>query len=320
MGKTVVFGFRSDFQILPERWQALKQEFADQYRLIARDDCSAETLAEAEIFIGWPSMETLRAMPHLQWLQLPSAGADVYSDQCTAMSPQVTVTNASGVYNSAGAEHILASLLALARRLDRHVAQQMRHEWRAIEPACQLDGATATIVGLGNIGCATAERLAAFGVKVLGIKRSSVIELPSGVTKIYTLDDITSAVSASDFVINILPLTPETVHLFDRLLFAAFKPNSIFINAGRGQSVVETDLIDALAEGLLAGAALDVTEQEPLPADSPLWDMPNVLMTSHSLGLSRSKLDKQVALFRDNLTRYVHGTPLKNRVDRALGY
>lgn len=316
--KTVIFGFRADFSLPNEKWMQLKEQFKNDYQFYPLNDCPQEMLEQAEVFVGWPDSKTLRQMHGLCWLQLPSAGANHFANN-PEISSDVVITNATGVYNTAGAEHILALMLALTRRIPEYARQTAKHQWRCLDVPRQIEGSTVTIVGLGNIGKATAIRLAAFGAQVLGVKRTKSA-CPPYVHEIFTVDAISEAVSQSDFVVNVLPLTEETKNFFDRKFFSQCKKGAVFINAGRGQSVVQDDLIVALQSGQLSGAGLDVTVPEPLPADHPLWDCENVLITSHSLGLSPEKAEKQLSLLADNLQRFKEGQHLQNIVNRKLGY
>lgn len=316
--KTVVVGFRSDFSMDAHVWQRLKDSFQQDYHFYSLADCTDSTLKDTEIFIGWPSDDTLKKMPHLHWLQLPSAGANNFSENPN-VAQEVIVTNASGVFNTAGAEHIVALMLAFTRQLKYYAIQTANHQWQRHDVERQLEGSTVTIIGLGNIGQATAKRLDAFGAHIIGVKRS-LSACPPYVQTLFTINEIQKAVAGSDYVVNILPFTEETAHLFDATFFASCKRGAIFINAGRGASVVQQDLVSALKSGQIGGAGLDVTDPEPLPDTDPLWTFDNVLITSHSLGLSPSKDEKFIALLVDNLQRYRDRQPLQNKVNRRLGY
>lgn len=316
--KKIIFGFTDDFRLPDAAWKQLKENFQDSYHFYTMDESTAEDLSCAEAYVGWPSDQTLDQMRSLRWIQLPSAGANHFTKN-PKIAPDVIVTNSKGVYNVSGSEHILALVLAFTRQIPQYARQTANHEWRMLEGVRQVEGTTATIIGLGNIGRAAAKRLHAFGAHVLGVKRS-LGEIPEDIDQLFSIDNMTEALEKSDFVINILPLTEETADLFQKKVFDIFKPGSIFINVGRGQSVVEKDLINALRAGRLGGAALDVTAVEPLPPESPLWTFDNVLITSHSLGLSPGRLERHLSLLTKNLKKFAQGENLENVVDRELGY
>jgi phosphoglycerate dehydrogenase-like enzyme len=210
-------------------------------------------------------------------------------------------------------------LLALSRGFHDAWKDRRHKKW---DPQGQsivnLPGKTAGLLGLGAIGMEVAARCKAFGMRVIGIRRnpqqSEAVDLvlpPSG------LDQL---LSESDFVVCSLPLTKETRHLLTIREFSLMKPSAFFINVGRGAVVKEEDLISALSQGLIKGAGLDVFEEEPLAAESPLWDMPNVIMTPHSAGFDEEHAKNTFDIFLKNLVRFQQGLPLINQVDKELGY
>lgn len=314
----IVFAFTDEFKMSDSVMNELAEKYGDRMQFAMVSDCDEHQLQQASAFIGEPEDAVIRAMPNLRWLQLPSAGANRYAGH-PDLRDEVIVTNASGVFGAAGAEHILALLLAFVRRLPLFFRQAEKHIWKRELRMLQLEGATVCIVGLGDIGSQTAVRLKAFGSRIVAVKRT-MTERPDYVDALYDIRGLNDAVRQSDFVVNILPLTEETRGLFDKELFSQMKRGTIFINAGRGESVEEPALIDALESGRLAGAGLDVTSREPLPKDSPLWDMSNVIITSHSLGASPGKLKKRSELIKHNLENFISGKPLINRVNRKRGY
>ena len=182
-----------------------------------------------------------------------------------------------------------------------------------------LRGTTALIVGAGSIGIETGRLLRAAGLRVRGIARTA--RAPDDVFEsIAGPDALREELAAADHVVNVLPITPSTRRVFDEAAFAAMKASAVFVNIGRGSTVEEPALIEALRGGVIAGAALDVFEVEPLPADSPLWRMPNVLVSPHRAGDHEEWEADVVALFVENLRRFVAGEPLRNVVDVGLGY
>jgi phosphoglycerate dehydrogenase-like enzyme len=218
-------------------------------------------------------------------------------------------------------EHILALLLSFARQLPLAFAAQRQREWVHAEndQVFELAGKTLLLVGLGPIGRCTARVASAFGMRVLAVRRRTAGAEP-GVERIGTMDDLPELLPEADFVVLVVPFTAQTHHLIGASALARMKPSAYLINVGRGGLVDEDALIVALAESRIAGAGLDVFEQEPLPAGSPLWDLPNVILTAHYAGVTPDYDRRATAIFLDNLKRYVAGEPLRNVVDKRLGY
>lgn len=317
--RKIVFGFSDEFQIPEDIMDQIKNEGKDAFVFSepgSQND--PEQLKDADAFIGWPSDEQLQLMPHLSWLQLPSAGVNQFARH-PLISGRVVITNASGVFGVPGAEHIMALILAFVRELPLYVRQAEKHIWNAGTKVRQLEGASVAIIGLGDIGTETAKRLKAFGAIVSGVKRT-IGKKSDFVDKLVTMENLDTVLNQSDFVVDVLPLTGETKGVFDHRRFAQMKTGAIFINAGRGGTVDEAALIEALKSEKLSGAGLDVTSAEPLPETSELWNFDNVLITSHSLGVSPGKLRKRAALIQENITRFRTGKELINVVDRKLGY
>ncbi len=295
------------------------QTFASQvdfYEMTDEDDL--EMVQDADIFIGWPSDDMLGKMERLRWLQLPSSGANDFFDH-PLLNSSVIVTNSSGVFGVSGAEHALALMLALARQLHIHRDQQMKRIWERNPDPMGIHNSTVGIIGLGDIGSETAKRVSALGAQVLAVKRNPTVK-PDYIDELYGVDQVDEVLMKSDFIVNALPLTSETYRFFTRERIAKTKKGAFFINVGRGQTVDEEALIDYLRSGHLGGAGLDVTSIEPLPQDNELWEMSNVFITSHSVGVSPNKQENRVKLYQQNLTRFLNDKPLLNIVDRKIGY
>lgn len=322
MDRTKVVVCRSgDFNPGRELIQALEADFPALHVIdLKKEEFAgrAEELHGAEIFIGWPDDEQLLAMPSLRWVQLPSAGANGYTDRPT-LREDIQITNSSGVFGVPGAEHAVALLLALTRQLHIHFEQQQSKIWKRNPHCLEVAGSTVGIIGLGDIGKETAKRVKAFGANVLAVKRT-VSECPPYVDRLYTIEQIDTVLAESDFIIMALPLTADTEGFLDAERLSRMKKDAILINVGRGPTVDEPALIQALRDGKLAGAGLDVTDIEPLPQDNPLWGQPNVLITSHSVGVSPRKEERRMELFSQNIKKYLAGESLINRVDRRAGY
>ena len=278
-------------------------------------------LDELEIVFAWnfdraTLLHVVPRAPRLRWIQSISAGVEEFA-RPVLTEHDVVLTSAAGVYDPGLAESVLGFLLALSARILED-ARLSPGEWPS-ERTTLLRGTTALIVGAGSIGTETGRLLRAAGVHVRGIARTP--RSPDDVfERIGDADDLLAGLAEADHVVNVLPRTASTERMFDASAFAAMKPTAFFVNIGRGATVDEAALIDALATGVIGGAALDVFDVEPLPADSPLWTMPNVLVSPHRAGDHDGWPRDVVALFADNLRRYLAGEPLRNVVDVSLGY
>jgi phosphoglycerate dehydrogenase-like enzyme len=253
----------------------------------------------------------------LQWIHVAAAGVDTLLFP-GLVSSDVVVTNARGTFDRPIAEFVLASVLAHAKLLHESHDLQRRHEWRHRETR-GIAGACALVVGTGAIGREIARLLAAAGLQVRGAGRSPGGADPDFGTMVPSAE-LPSQVSWADYVVNATPLTDATRGLFDAGVFAAMKPTAHFINIGRGASVVEADLLAALTSRSIDGASLDVFDTEPLPADSPLWDAPGMVVSAHMSGDVVGWRDTLARQFVDNAERWLAGQPLVNVVDKALGY
>lgn len=275
-----------------------------------------EALAQAEIIIGRPEVADVARAPHLTWVQLSSAGADQYVG---TVREEVVITAANGVYGVPTAEHALAMMLAMVRGLHTAVRDAEDRTWRRPLQYDELYGSTCGVLGFGDIGSTIARRAKAFGMRVVALRRSPD-NPPEYVDAMYGQDGLRELLTESDHVVNALPATDATHHLLNAVRLSQMKSSAILYNVGRGSTVDERALIDALRDGKLAGAALDVFEEEPLPAGSPLWEMPNVIITPHRGGSSPREDERVADLFLDNLARRRSGKPLRNVIDRDLGY
>jgi phosphoglycerate dehydrogenase-like enzyme len=280
-----------------------------------------EHLRDLDAVFAWnfdrPSLlDVVPRAPRLRWIQSISAGVEDLASP-TLAAHGVVLTNAAGVYDPGLAESVLGFLLAFSTR----ILEDARLEpgtWPQ-DGTRLLRGTTALIVGAGSIGIETGRLLRAAGLRVRGIARTA--RAPDDVFEsIAGSDALHEELTAADHVVNVLPITPATRGVFDAAAFAAMKPSAVFVNIGRGSTVDEPALTEALRDGVIAGAALDVFAVEPLPAESPLWRMPNVLVSPHRAGDHEGWGSDVVALFLDNLRRFVAGEPLRNVVDVELGY
>lgn len=282
----------------------------------------AEALPGAEVLFLWDfwSDAVAAAWPHadaLRWVHIASAGVDRLLFPGLVES-DVVVTNSRGIFDEPIAEYVLGLILCFAKDLHTTVRLQDRREWRHRD-AERITGARVLVVGTGPIGRAIGRRLSAVGMAVSGIGRSGRSDDPD-LGEIRPFGELPSALADADYVVLAAPLTDLTRDMIDAGALARMRPSARLINVGRGGLVVEKALVDALSEGRIAGAALDVFATEPLAESSPLWTLPNVLVSPHMSGDTIGWHDDLVELFLDNLGRYRDGRPLVNVVDKKLGY
>jgi len=277
------------------------------------------TLADCDALLGSFPPKTVKALPRLRWVQTPSAGVDHLRGAIDA--GRTTLTNASGAFGVPIAEYMTAGLLMLYRRMPAYLKNQWAHIWRAEGSTRAIFGSVVTVVGMGDIGENFARRMRAMGARVRGVKRRPG-EKPEYLEALYTTEALAEAVDGADTVALCLPATDETRGLIDEAILRRMKQGAVLINAGRGVTVDEDALIRALQDGHLGGAVLDVTRVEPLPTDSPLWEMENVILTPHISGSNGDPFCYNIIfeIFRGNLERFLTGAPLKNVVDASAGY
>ncbi|WP_145600777.1 D-2-hydroxyacid dehydrogenase [Prauserella rugosa] len=257
------------------------------------------------------------AADRLQWLHIAAAGVDpVMFPELRASD--VVLTNSRGVFDDSIAEYVLGQILAFAKDMPRSLRLQDERTWKHRETE-RIAGTSALVVGTGPIGRAIARMLRAAGLRVSGAGRRARDDDPDFGT-VHATDRLTDHLPDADYVVAIAPLTDQTKGMFDARAFAAMKPSARFVNVGRGELVVTADLVAALRAGDIAGAALDVFDTEPLPADHPLWTMDQVLISPHMSGDVVGWRNELVAVFAENFRRWRAGEPLRNVVDKQLGY
>jgi phosphoglycerate dehydrogenase-like enzyme len=263
------------------------------------------------------------AGPDLRWIHNYTVGMDFCKGHSEDQLNEIVFTNNKRLSGPAIAEHTIAMLLALTHNLPSHQKAQSKMEFkrRPANPIVfgKLKGKTMLVIGLGGIGTEIAWRAHGLGMRVIATRRSSH-EGPDFVEYVGLPDELHTLAKKADVVANALPLTPETTGLFDQSFFDAVKPGAIFLSVGRGKSTVTADLIAALESGKLSGAGLDVTDPEPLPKGSPLWLLPNVIITPHVSASGADSIHRSTVIAVENLRRYVAGEPLLNVVDMARGY
>lgn len=270
----------------------------------------SQDIANAEILIV-PNVSHINyaSDKKLKWVHVTFAGVDTLTE--SLLDSNVLITNSSGIHPIPIAEHVFAFILMFTRKINLTFRNQiLSKKWEVNSDILKLSeahGKTIGIVGMGRIGTEIAKIAHAFNMKVLGVVRNTIDQLPK-------------VLKTSDYVVNCLPLTEETHHLFTLDHFKLMKKSSYFINVGRGKTVVENDLIQALKDNVIAGVGIDVTEQEPLPSTSPLWDLENVIITPHISGLTPYYMDRAIAIFCENLKAYLAQKPMPNLIDKKRGY
>jgi phosphoglycerate dehydrogenase-like enzyme len=290
----------------------------------SRDEAEA-LLPEADVVLGWAVRpHNFARARRLRWVHSTAASVThVLFPELVASDVQVT--NARGIHADSMAEHTIGVLLAFARKLHRSRDAQRERTWgqdalwAEPPPIGRLAGTTLGVIGLGKVGSAIAERGRAMGMHVLAVRRHPVAP-PEPAHEQWGVERLPDLLAASDWVVIAAPHTAATTRLVGARELAAMKPGARLVNLGRGEIVDEAPLVEALRSGRLAGAALDVFEREPLPAESPLWAMPEVIVTPHTSGLGPRYWERVMEQFVANLRRFVAGEPLENLVDKRAGY
>ncbi|MGH9804111.1 MAG: D-2-hydroxyacid dehydrogenase [Candidatus Acidiferrales bacterium] len=285
----------------------------------------ADEIAEADIFVGWNlKSEQFARAAKLKWIHATAAGVDQLMRDNIRRSP-VVITNASSVLTLTMAEHTLALMLTLARRIPSAVRYQEKRHWAQQEiwdetpHPRELSGAALVVIGYGAVGRELGRRVRALGMKVVGVKRDPASGAEHA-DRVVAAERMEEVLGEGDFAVLATPVTPATERLFGPRQFAAMKPSAYFINIARGVLVDTDALVAALRERVIAGAALDVAEREPLVPESPLWTAPNLLITPHLAAASEPLWQRQAALLFENLDRWFAGRELLNQVDKERGY
>lgn len=296
---------------------------AGDYELLITPD-EDEVAAQKDSIVaslGWSPPDLLLDSPVLEWIQLWSAGADWVVKRPELHEKHYHITTTAGIHGIPITEHIFGLILAFARDIHHSIRAQSRHEWmkHSDHDTFELAGKTMVLLGVGGIGRRTAEIASAIGMNVIGVRNNPSVE-ETGVSEMYGADEMLSVLPKADIVVNTLPITEQNRNLFGESEFRAMKKSSLFINVGRGTTVDEDVMIRALKEGWIAGAGLDVTAVEPLPKDSELWDMENVIITAHYSGTTAYTSGRIWEFLKENLGRFVSGQKLLNIVDKKRGY
>lgn len=319
---------RLDLWIAPD-WFAKKIEAAFpqlQVEQFARYDGIEKELAEAEILFSQSLRpEQFAVARKLRWIHSPAAAVHQLMFP-ELVNSDVVLTNAREVHGRGVAEHVMALILASAKRIPESVHFQQKRIWGQEilwnDGACPADiaGATLGLIGFGSIGRNVAKFAHAMGMQVIVVREHPEKTTPEFVAEELPSSRLHEALARADYVVLCPPLTPSTRGMIGRKEFGKMKPTAFLVNVGRGPLLVEAALIGALRERTIAGAALDVFDKEPLPADSPLWELDNLLITPHTAGMDARLWEHHYALFSENLRRYFSDEPLLGMVDKRRGY
>ena len=289
--------------------------------VVAEGDSVQSEMIDAEVVLGTVSRRTFAAAEKLRWVHATASGVDAYLFD-EFKNSEVILTCEKGLVGEHLADHAFGLLLMLTRQLAAaaHLgADAWNHRWELRAKEVELTGSTMGVFGFGGTGRAVARRAAAFGMRVVALDRDPVPASPE-VDRVLGSDGFDQLLAESDVLSVCCPLTRETRDLFDSEAFRRMRSNAILVNVTRGEVMVEEDLVEALVSGAIRGAALDVAPREPLPPDSPLWRLPQVVMSPHTAGASQFRTARNLDRFVDNLERLRRGEALEGVVDKKIGY
>ena len=278
-------------------------------------------LRDAEVVVTWSLRPDQFAVARkLRWIHSPAAAVHQLMFP-ELVNSDVLLTNARDVHAPVVAEHVIALLFAVAKKIPEAVRLQEKHIWGKdkLKPS-ELSGAVLGLVGLGSIGREVTKRASALGMRVVAVRKTTGNVSVNGVERVFPASELDQMLGAADYVVIAAPRTRETEKLFDEQRIAKLKPGACLINVSRGALVDEVALANALRSNRLAAAALDVFAEEPLPSDSPLWDLENLLITPHTAAVTDKLWERHYALVRENLRRYLAGDSLLGLVDKQKGY
>ena len=299
--------------------------------LLRSDFSSCELMTEPDDAIGTEQLQRIEGvfteevlpeslvqqMPRLKWLHVTRGGVNAYLTPSVKARP-IQVTGSKGIHGTVFSEFALACILMLAKQLPNCIAAQREKRWQKLVPV-EIEGKTLGIVGLGTAGSALARKAKALGMRVLATKRTPTIK-PEFVDQLGTPEFLPQLLAESDFVVLLLASVPSTFNIIGENELRRMKPTAYLINLTGGRSIEETFLVRALNEGWIAGAVLDAFARQPLPKESELWSLRNVIITPRIAGITTEKWPPLLPIFKDNLKRFLAGEPLTNLVDKDLGY
>lgn len=324
----IVLHHRFDLWNAPDWFAERLQKDFPEFQITHLDNYERieQEIPDAEIVVAWSLRpEQFKAAQKLRWIHSPAAAVHQLMFP-ELIASDVLLTNAREVHGPVVAEHVIALIFALAKKIPEAVRLQQKHiwgqeiMWRERPRPREVCGATLGLIGLGSIGREVSRLAAGLGMRVIAVRENLQKEKPAAVQAVHAFADIDSLLQQSDYVALAVPVTPATRGLMNAARLAKLKPDACLINVGRGPLVDESALIDALRNHRIGGAALDVFEQEPLPADSPLWNLDHLLITPHTAGLTDKLWERHYVLLTENLRRYLAHQPLLAVVDKAKGY
>jgi phosphoglycerate dehydrogenase-like enzyme len=306
--------------------ERLQQDFpGHQFIQLQNYDRVPEEIADTDVFIGWSLRpQQFVAGRKLRWIHSPAAAVHQLMFPELVRS-NVLLTNSTGIHGPVVAEHALAVLLAMAKRLPQAMQYQARNTWSQDQlwneqpRPREVAGATVAVIGMGSIGSEFTARARALGMKVLAV-RENPAKGAGGADEVFSSAEVDNVLPRADYVLFCTPVTPETTGIINAERLRRMKPDAYLINVGRGPLVDEAALLQALRERRIAGAALDVFHEEPLPSDSPFWSLDNLLITPHTAAVTERLWERHYRLIAENLKRFIAGEPLLNEVDKGRGY
>jgi phosphoglycerate dehydrogenase-like enzyme len=306
--------------------ERLQQQFPDHHFLQLQNyDRVPQEIADTDVFVGWSLRpEQFVAAKKLRWIHSPAAAVHqlMYPE---LVRSNVVVTNSTGIHGPVVAEHAIAVLLALAKRLPQALQYQAKHEWSQDQlwheqpRPREVASSTVAVIGMGGIGREFAARAKALGMKIVAVRENPAKGL-DGADAVYSPEQIDEVLPQADYVLLCPPVTPATTGLMNAARLAKMKPDAYLINVARGPLIDEPALLDALQKRRIAGAALDVFNEEPLPSSSPFWLLDNILITPHTAAVTERLWERHYRLIVDNMKRFLAGEPLMNQVDKHRGY
>jgi len=301
--------------------EQIKKMFPDLNVVVGRgEEVIQKEARDADIIAGYPVRipPITQNMP-VKWIHSFSAGVDRVLTPEIKANDDIIVSNSSGIHAIPISEHILGLLLSFNKNFPTLNKRQKNHVWKREEPTRELHHKTIVVFGLGAIGNETAKLLKAFNCTVYGVVRT-LRKKPEYIDGLFTMETVQDILPTSDYVIICLPGSPEITGSFNTRLFSKMNPRTVIVNIGRGTIINQDDLIEALVNKTIGGALLDVTSPEPLPANSPLWDMENVIITPHCAGSSPNSMDRAIDRLCLNIEAFLKNEKLPNLVDKELGY
>jgi len=302
----------------------LKKEYPQvEFVYCAEQEAIADAIADADIYIGWLNSDVLMVAKNLKWIQSPSSGIDSYLKIPELMESDILLTSARGTHSVCLAESVLAMIFAFTRGIRNAMLRQQQHVWAMPEirgKLVELTGSTMGIIGFGTVGRALAKRAQVFDMRIIVVDLYPA-DKPNYVSELWGFDHLGELLCESDYVVVTVPRTPQTRGMIGAERLTLMKPSAMLVGISRGGIIDQVALAQALREKRLAAAALDVFEPEPLPADSELWELENLLITPHAAGGTQFENQYILDIFRENLERFMRGDlPLRNQIDKQRGF